>query len=81
MQQVTIGTKNQVVIPQELRRNVAGLKPGRKVSMYVLNKNTVAIKVSDTSWLENSYGKMKNAWKKKKASTQLEKMRNEWDEK
>lgn len=81
MQQIIIGTKNQIVIPREVRRKMTGLKPGRKVSIYLLNKDTVAIKVSDKSWLDSSYGRMKSAWKKINPTSQIEKMRNEWDEK
>ncbi len=80
MQTITIGTKNQVVIPRQVRQKIAGLRPGRVVAMYVLNKDTVAIKVSEKNWLENSYGVMKKAWMKKQPIRDLEKMRDEWSD-
>ena len=81
MQQIIIGSKNQIVIPQEVRRQIAGLKPGRTVSIYLLNADTVVIKASEASWLKRSYGRMSVAWKNTRPTTQLEKMRNEWNEK
>lgn len=81
MQQVTIGTKNQIVIPLEVRKKIKGLKPGRKVKVYALSQDTVAIKISDKSWVESSYGAMKQYWKDKRPDLEVEKMRNEWDEK
>lgn len=81
MQQVTIGTKNQIVIPKEIRKKIKDLKPGRKVMVYPINNNTVAIKVSDKSWTEKYRGIMKDSWKGINTTKELEKMRNEWDEK
>ena len=78
MQLVTIGTKNQIVIPKEVRQKVVGLKPGRKISVYSLDKNTVVLKVSPEDWIERSYGVMKEAWKNIDPIKELEKMRNEW---
>jgi AbrB family looped-hinge helix DNA binding protein len=79
MDQVTIGTKNQIVIPKRLRSKVAGLKPGRKVRMYLLDKETIAIKVENGNWLESGYGMMKQAWRKIDPIKELEKMRSEWE--
>lgn len=81
MQQVTIGTKNQIVLPKEVRKKIKGLKPGNKVMVYPLSKDTVAIKVNEKSWLESSYGIAKDAWKDIDPIAELEKMRNEWDDK
>lgn len=81
MQQVTIGTKNQIVIPKEVRKKIKGLKPGQKVSVYPLNENTVAITVQDKSWVERTHGIMKDAWKGIDTTKELEKLRNEWDRK
>ncbi len=78
MQQVTIGTKNQIVIPKEVREKIKGLKPGEKVDIYSLDEDTVAIKVSKKDWLEVSYGLMKDAWKGIDPIAELEKIRNEW---
>ncbi len=80
MPQITVGTKNQIVIPKELRQKIAGLKPGKVVSVYFLDKNTVTIKVSDSSWLERGYGIMREAWKNTSPLDRLKQMRKEWDE-
>lgn len=78
MQQVTIGTKNQIVIPKYVREKIKGLKPGKKVDIYTLDENTIAIKVSPKSWVEKNYGLMREAWKGIDPIKELEKMRNEW---
>jgi len=81
MQQGTIGTKNQIVIPKQIRQKIKGLKPRRKVTVYPLDKNTIALKVADKNWVERGYGLMKDAWKDIDPIKELEKMRNECDEK
>ena len=81
MQTVTIGTKNQIVLPKEVRKKIKGLKPGTKVMVYPIDKDTVGIKVSDKSWVERSAGIAKEAWKDIDPIKELEKMRDEWDEK
>ena len=78
MQQVTIGTKNQIVIPKDIRQKIKGLQSGRKVLIYPLDEETVAIKVSLKTWLDSSYGAMKKAWDKIDPIREVEKMRNEW---
>ncbi len=81
MQVVTIGTKNQIVLPKEVREKIKGLKPGRKVMVYSIDADTIKIKASDKDWVERGYGLMKNAWKGGDPIKELEKMRNEWHEK
>ena len=81
MQTVTIGTKNQIVLSKEVRKKIKGLKPGRKVMMYPLDKDTVAIKVSDKSWVERTAGIAKDAWKDIDTTKYLDDLRNEWNEK
>ncbi len=78
MQLATIGTKNQIVIPKEIRRKVAGFTAGRKVAVYPIDRNTLAIKIPQDNWLEGSYGAMKKAWQNIDPIKELEKMRNEW---
>lgn len=80
MQTVTVGSKNQIVIPLETRKKIVGLKPGRKVSIYALSADTIAIKISQSGWLENARGAMRGAWNVSAAS-ELEAMRDEWNEK
>ncbi len=81
MQTVTIGTKNQIVIPKEVRKKIKGLKPGRKVMVYPIDDTTVQIKLSDKNWVERTAGIAKDAWKDIDPIKELEKMRDEWDEK
>ncbi len=78
MQQITIGTKNQIVIPKELRKQIKGLKPGRKVNIYSLKGDTLIIKIDPQNWLDSSFGLMKNAWSKKDPLKELSKIREEW---
>lgn len=81
MQQVTVGTKNQIVLPKEVRQKIKGLKPGRKVSIYSLDDTTIAIKVTAQNWLDSSYGVMKSLWKGNDAIEEVDRMRDEWNEK
>lgn len=79
MQQVTVGTKYQIVIPKEVRKRIKGIKPGAKVSVYPNGKNTVTIKAEEKSWVERTRGIAKNAWKDIDTTKYLEDLRNEWD--
>ncbi len=78
MQIITIGTKNQIVIPKEIREKIPGFKAGHKVAVYTLDGKTVAIKPTSANWIEENYGLMKDAWKDIDPIKELEKMRNEW---
>lgn len=81
MQLITIGTKNQIVLPKEVRNKIKGLKPGEKVMVYPLNDSTVAIRVDNRNWIDASGGIAKNAWKDIDTTAYLDKLRNEWNEK
>lgn len=81
MQQVTIGTKNQIVLPKEVRKKIKGLKPGNKVMVYSLNEDTVAIKVDTKNWIEKSRGLASSAWIAIDTTKYLTDLRNEWNEK
>lgn len=80
MQKITIGSKNQIVIPKEIRDNMENIKPGRTVSIYQLDPQTVIIKSTQKSWLESSYSSMKKAWKNSNPLNELKKMREDWNE-
>lgn len=82
MQQVTVGTKYQIVIPKEVRKKIKGLKPGNKVDVYQVDDQTLTVKAKpdQTSWVERTYGMMSEAWKGIDPIAELEKMRNEWEE-
>ncbi|MBI4078803.1 MAG: AbrB/MazE/SpoVT family DNA-binding domain-containing protein [Candidatus Levybacteria bacterium] len=81
MQQVTVGSKYQIVIPKEIRRKIRDLKPGVKVAVHAQNNKTVTIKTEEKTWLERTRGMMKNAWKGIDTTKYLEDLRNEWDKK
>jgi len=76
--QVTVGTKNQIVIPKEIRKKIKELKPGAKVNIYFRGENEVIIKADKKSWVEQTEGIAKEAWKNIDPIKELEKMRNEW---
>lgn len=80
MQQVTVGTKYQIVIPKEVRKKIKGLRPGSKVKIYSPDESTVSIKVVPQDWVERTYGMMTEAWKDIDPIAELEKMRDEWEE-
>lgn len=78
MQLITIGTKNQIVLPKEVRNKIKGLKPGAKVAIYYRGNNEVVIKADNKDWVERTRGIAKDAWKDIDPIKELEKMRNEW---
>lgn len=82
MQQlITVGTKYQIVIPKEVRKNISGLKPGDKVLVKQMDESTVTIKTTPTDWVERTYGIAKDALKGIDTTKYLKKLRNEWDRK
>lgn len=80
MYQVTVGSKYQIVIPKEIRKKMRGIRPGSKVGLYPVDRETVSIKVPEKNWAEESYGFMKDAWKGIDPIKEVEKMRDEWEE-
>lgn len=80
MQQVTVGTKYQVVIPKKIRKKVKGLRPGTKVSIYPIDSETLAVKTTKKNWSDESYGFMKEAWKGVDTAAEINKMRDEWQQ-
>lgn len=81
MQQVTVGSKYQIVIPKAVRKKIKGLKPGVKVQVKSVNEDTISITTDPLNWIERTYGMMTEAWKDIDTIAELEKMRNEWEEK
>lgn len=79
--QVTVGSKYQIVIPKEVREKINGLKPGDKVVVKKVDKDTVTIKKVKKDWVERTRGIAKKAWKDIDTTKYLEDMRNEWDRK
>lgn len=81
MQLVTVGSKYQIVIPKEVRKKIKGIKPGAKVVIKPTGENTITVKPIHKLWSDESYGFMKEAWKDIDPALEIEKMRDEWDEK
>ncbi len=81
MQQVTIGTKYQIVIPKQVRMQDKDLRPGAKVMVGRTKEGVITVKATRKNWSDESYGFMKEAWKNIDPATEIDKMRNEWDEK
>lgn len=81
MQQVTIGTKYQIVIPKEIRKKIKGLKPGSKVTVKTLDDQTIAVRKAEQNWVKETRGIAKEAWKGIDTTKYLENLRNEWNHK
>ena len=79
MQQVTVGTKYQIVIPKEVRKKVKGLRPGSKVSVRITDAATITVKTNPKNWVERTRGIAKKAWAGIDTTKYLENLRNEWD--
>lgn len=80
MQTVTVGTKYQIVIPKAVRKKLLDLRPGSQVMVGQVDQNTVTIKTNPTAWVKRTRGMMTEAWKNINPIAELEKMRNEWEE-
>lgn len=81
MQLVTIGSKYQIVIPKEVRKKIKNLKPGGKVGVYTHDEGkSITIDLDPQSWVDRTYGMMKDAWKGTDPIAEIEKMRDEWEE-
>lgn len=80
MQLVTVGTKYQIVIPKEVRKKLKGLKPGSKVGLHVVDETTATIRAEPKNWVDRTYGMMAGAWKDIDPIREVEKMRDEWEE-
>jgi|SRR3989304_1334185 len=80
MQQVTVGTKYQVVIPKEVRRKIKDIKPGQQVKIYSEDESTITIKITPQDWIARTYGMMAEAWKGIDTTKYLNDLRNEWEE-
>lgn len=80
MELVTVGSKYQVVIPKKIRKKME-IQPGDMVGLLLEDTETVKIKTKPKSWVERTYGLMKDEWKDMDPIAELEKMRNEWERK
>lgn len=80
MQQVTVGTKYQIVLPKEIRQKIKGIKPGKKVAIYQTEKDTIIMKPVQEDWVERTHGIATKAWRNIDPIKELDKMRDEWEE-
>lgn len=80
MQIVTVGSKYQIVIPKEVRKKLKGITPGAKVAISA-SKNKLEVVPKQDNWVERTRGIMKNAWKDIDPAAEIDKMRDEWEEK
>lgn len=81
MQLVTVGTKYQIVIPKEVRKNIKGIKPGVKLMVNGVKEGIITIQTEEKSWLERTRGIAREAWKGINTTKYLEDLRDEWDKK
>lgn len=80
MQIVTVGSKYQIVIPKEVRKQLKGITPGAKVAISA-SKNKLEVVPKQDNWVERTRGIMKNAWQDLDPAAEIDKMRDEWEEK
>lgn len=80
MQQVTVGPKYQIVIPKQLRTQIKGITPGSRVNVYS-SGDTIIINTSGKDWVKKNYGALKKYWNNVDPIKEIEKMREEWDDK
>ena len=80
MEQVTVGTKYQIVIPKGIRKKMRGLRPGSKIAMQFVDKSTITLKTDPESWIDRTYGMMSEAWKDIDPIAEVKKGRDEWEE-
>jgi len=81
MQQITIGTKNQIVIPKDVRKKIKGFMPGAKVIVTSVKNQTITLKKVEESWAKRTSGLMTKAWNGRDTEKELNKIRDEWNEK
>lgn len=79
MRQVTVGPKYQIVIPKELRKN-KGITPGVKLALSEAESGDIIIHTDAESWVERTRGMMSEAWKDIDPIAELEKRKDEWEE-
>lgn len=80
MQLVTVGSRYQIVIPKEERRKIAGLMPGAKVAVSA-KTNKLEVIPKQANWVERTRGIMVEAWKGIDPAAEIDKMRDEWEDK
>ncbi len=74
--QATLGSKYQVVIPKEIRKEL-NLKPGDKIGFKSKDKSTIILIPIKANWAEKSHGALKKYWKGIDMIKEVEKIRSE----
>lgn len=72
----TIGSKYQMVIPKEIRKEM-NIKPGDKLYVDAVNNDTIYLIIPQKNWAERNYGALKKYWKGIDMASEVEKIRNE----
>lgn len=80
MQLVTVGSRYQIVIPKEVRNRIKGITPGSKVAVGV-DKKKITLEPKQKNWSDRTYGIMAEAWKGIDPAAEIDKMRDEWEDK
>lgn len=72
----TIGSKYQMVIPKEIRKEM-NIKPGDKLYIDTVDNNTIYLIVPQKNWADQNYGALKKYWQGINMIEEVEKIRNE----
>lgn len=72
----TVGSKYQMVIPKEIRREM-NIKPGDKLYIDTADNHTIYLIVPQKNWSDQNYGALKKYWKGINMIEEVEKIRNE----
>lgn len=72
----TIGSKYQIVIPKEVRREL-NIKPGQKLYIDATPDGKVYMIVPPANWSDQNFGALRKYWKGINMIKEVEKIRNE----
>lgn len=75
MENVTLSSKYQIVIPKAIRKQLY-LKPGQK--LRIRKNKSGSLTIEPNSVVDQYYGSMKGAWGKN-SDKHLQELRDEWD--
>lgn len=78
MELATIGTKYQIVIPRKIRNKFKEIKPGSKVGINAKKKHITVEPIEN--WSDAHYGAFQKYWKGTDPIAEVEKIRDEWEE-
>lgn len=78
MELVTVGSKYQIVIPKKVRKEIKTIQPGNKMGVQSTSEG-ILLKPVSQNWSDLNYGRFKKYLQG--AAEEVEKMRDEWEEK